>query len=172
MGLLGGEALALRCGTELVDEGDYAYEVRQACGEPDAIRRLGDRLHREFLLDEAIWYYDFGPTRFLHALHFREGRLRRLETAERGPTGPADGRCVPSEIVIGMPAFRLLEVCGKPIQKEARYGGLSRRSRHSSYPVVQRVLVEEWIYVFDDRYLPRIIRLEDGEVVSVETKTR
>lgn len=170
-GLLGaGEAAALRCGTDLITEGDYAYEVRRACGEPDAIRPLGDPLYRDRGPSEEIWYYDFGDNRFLRALHFREGRLRRIETADRGMgAGEGDGDCRPNEIVAGMSSYRLLRICGEPVQRERRFVRRSPDPRH--YPnLVEDVLVEEWIYEFDGGYLPRVVRLEDGEVVSVDTR--
>lgn len=165
-----GDAAALRCGNDLVTEGDFAYEVRRACGEPDAIQPLGDPLHRDHGPDEAIWYYDFGSNRFLRALHFREGRLRRIETPDRGAAaGSGDGRCRPNEIAAGMSSYRLLRTCGEPVQRERRF--VRRRPHPEHHPqLVRDVLVEEWIYEFDGGYLPRLVRLEDGQVVSVDTR--
>ena len=168
--LLPGEAAALRCGNDLVTEGDYAYEVRRACGEPDAIRPLGDPLYADYRPSEEIWYYDLGNNRFLRALHFRDGRLRRIETQERsGGRGDTDGRCRPGEIVEGMSSYRLLRACGEPVQRERRR--VRRHPAPGRAPhLVRDVLVEEWIYEFGGGYLPRLVRLEDGEVVSVETR--
>lgn len=169
-GLLGwGEAAALRCGSALVTEGDYAYEVRRACGEPEAIQPLGDPAYHDHGPSEEIWYYDLGDNRLLRALHFRNGRLRRIEVADRA-TGPGadDGRCRPNEIVAGMSSYRLLRACGEPAQRERRH------VRRDAYPgrhsgLVRDVLVEEWFYEFGPNRFARRVRLEDGEVVEVET---
>ena len=168
--LVAGEAPALRCGNELIDEGDYSYEVRRACGEPDAIQPLGSARHRDYRPSEEIWYYDLGSNRFLRALYFREGRLRRIETERRGGgDATADGDCRPQEIVAGMSSYRLLRACGEPVQRERRY--VARKPSPERYPhLVEDVLVEEWIYEFGETYLPRLVVLEDGEVVRVDTR--
>jgi hypothetical protein len=163
-------AHALRCGTSLVSVGDYAYEVRQACGEPDAVQPLDDPHHRDYGPSEERWYYDFGDNRFLRVLHFREGRLRRIETSDRGlGAGEGDRDCRPNEIAVGMSSYRLLRICGEPVQRERRH--VRRKPAPDKYPHwVTDVLVEKWIYDFGSTYLARIVRLEDGEVVSVDTR--
>lgn len=164
-----GEAAALRCGGDLVTEGDHAYEVRRACGEPAAIQPLDDPAYHDRGPSEEIWYYDLGDNRLLRALHFREGRLRRIEVADRATgSGGGDGRCRPNEIVAGMSSYRLLRVCGEPVQRERRH------VRRQAYPqgqsgLVHDVLVEEWFYEFGPNRFDRRVRLEDGEVVAVET---
>ena len=160
----------MRCGTQLISEGDFAYEVRRACGSPSAVQPLGSPLYRDHGPSEELWYYDFGDNRLVRVLHFREGRLRRITTSERGLSpGEGDGRCTPADISAGMSSYRLLRICGEPVQRERRY------VRRSPYPerhphLVQDVLVEEWIYEFGSTYLARLVRLEDGTVVSVETR--
>ena len=168
--LVSGEAAALRCGNDLITQGDYAYEVRRACGDPDAIQALGDPIHRDYGPSEEIWYYDFGGNRFIRVLHFRDGRLRRVETADQGlEAGEADGDCRPNEINVGMSSYHLIRICGEPVQRERRY--LRRSPDPHRYPhLVEDVLVEEWIYEFGSNYLARLVRLEDGEVVSVDTR--
>lgn len=44
-------ASAMRCGTQLILEGDNAFDVRTACGEPDYVEDRG------VYKDAAIWWY-------------------------------------------------------------------------------------------------------------------
>lgn len=163
------EAAALRCVGDLVTEGDYAYEVRRVCGEPAAIQPLDDPAHHDHGPSEEIWYYDLGDNRLLRALHFLEGRLRRIEVTDRATgSGEGDGRCRPAEIVAGMSSYRLLQACGEPAQRERRH------VRRQAFPqgqsgLVHDVLVEQWFYEFGPNRFDRRVRLEDGEVVDVET---
>jgi hypothetical protein len=51
VGMLAGlnsDAAAMRCGTELVDDGDTQHDVALKCGEPTVV-------------DQNRWIYDLGP---------------------------------------------------------------------------------------------------------------
>ena len=60
-------ALALRCNSDLVQEGDTKFEVIERCGEPITIEFVGYRLdgfgNRDLLIEHLIygpkkgWYY-------------------------------------------------------------------------------------------------------------------
>lgn len=80
---------SLRCGVELVSEGQYAFEVLERCGEP-----LYQRTHVEYRgydvgpfwavqvqVDE--WVYDLGQVKFRRLLRFEDGRLMRIELLDR-----------------------------------------------------------------------------------------
>lgn len=165
--LLPGRAEALRCNGSLVDEGDPAFEVREACGPPDYVQPLYAHGHDHVL--EELWYYNFGPQRLLRELRFRNGRLQRIRTPGRGfRERDRVGDCVPVDVNAGMTAYELLSRCGEPVQREARRllrrdhrGGVKHGYRH--------VWIEDWYYPFGDQYLNRRVRLTDGRVTDIDT---
>ncbi|MGR8929666.1 MAG: DUF2845 domain-containing protein [Gammaproteobacteria bacterium] len=92
LSLMIGDALAFRCGRQLVQVGDHQAEVLEKCGEPEwtdqrmALR--GTRLrhpygalvedrYEEVVIDE--WLYNFGPRKFKQFLQFENGILRKIE---------------------------------------------------------------------------------------------
>ncbi|MDX1608906.1 MAG: DUF2845 domain-containing protein [Halofilum sp. (in: g-proteobacteria)] len=161
-------AQALRCGTELVREGDAQFEVRRACGEPDWVAAY----HDGHASDREIWHYNFGPNELIRVLRFRDGRLQRIRTAGRGfRAQAAPGGCRPGELLAGMSALEVLHRCGEPVQRELRGvvdrvhpRGLGHRPRR-----FRRVLVEDWYYDFGSGYLARRLELVDGIVARIET---
>lgn len=75
-------AAALRCGTDLVVEGDSVVKLLDSCGEPT----YGDAA---LFLDTAEWTYNFGPDEFMHRVLIRDGRVERIEELGRGIEPPA-----------------------------------------------------------------------------------
>lgn len=98
-------ALALRCGSALVVEGQSKFEVLQRCGAPaytdehieyraggtnPTIPRPLDSLGqtypfpvtREVSVEQ--WIYNFGPTQLMSSLTFENGRLIKIETLSYG----------------------------------------------------------------------------------------
>ena len=78
---------AMRCGTELVVEGDSVLKLLEACGEPDmGVAALGPT--------NAEWIYNFGPDEFMKRVVIRDGQVERIEELGRGfvpsPTDPTD----------------------------------------------------------------------------------
>lgn len=173
-----GAAATLRCDDGLVDEGDRKYTVLRACGEPT----FRDRRARAFvpgqgfLPVEEVWYYDFGSTRLIRVLHFREGRLTRIDAGERG-TGPGGSRpCDPARLGRGTSKYELLERCGEPDFRDsyeafhsAHGAGLTADPHDHTAVAVE---VEEWSYEFGDNRFIRHFKLVNGEVVEVELGDR
>lgn len=162
-------AEALRCGNDLVREGDPAYQVQRACGEPDWTRSW----HPDYGVRDEIWHYNFGPGELIRVMHFRDGRLRRIEAAGRGfRESDEPGSCRPLEVEKGMSAHELLQRCGKPVQRETsrmQYpGDRGALSHHKHHHRFQSVFVEDWYYEFGSGHLPRRIRLMDGIVAEIE----
>lgn len=95
--LISTDALALRCGRQLIHRGDHKSEVLDKCGEPDwaeertAVR--GSRLRHpkgaleisefeEVLIEE--WTYNFGPRKFKQLLQFENGILVEIQSLGHG----------------------------------------------------------------------------------------
>lgn len=166
-----GIAGAMRCGNELIREGDRTYEVRQACGHPDHIEKQADA-HLEglgYVGVREVWYYDRGGNAFVRRLTFREGRLSHIETI--GRSGKAVGGCDPHFIDEGLSSYQLLAECGEPTAKESwhEYG----RFKIGSHEIVSgRVEIEEWVYDFGPQHFIRFVRIIEGRVVKVELGDR
>jgi len=74
---------ALRCGTDLVTEGDSVVKLLEACGDPTT----GDP---DLYLDTAEWTYNFGPEEFMYRVLIRDGAVERIEELDRGVVQPFD----------------------------------------------------------------------------------
>jgi len=97
---LNGPAWGMRCGSNLVVEGDTKYQVYQRCGNPDfqdtrtiyrSVRIRGSGLGEPGLdvfetipvqLDE--WTYNFGPERFVEQVIFENGRVINIRPLDYG----------------------------------------------------------------------------------------
>jgi hypothetical protein len=92
-----GTVLALDCHGRLVVIGASPWEVKERCGEPSAIedvmRHLPQRAYDPtshatvYILvpvQQSIWTYNFGSTRFLYYLTFQESKLIDITTGDYG----------------------------------------------------------------------------------------
>ena len=87
LGLVSTDAMALRCGNQLVSEGMTRYEVRKRCGDPDDSQVRYETHYRRTALDESVaveveideWLYDFGSNPLDRRLIFINGRLFKEE---------------------------------------------------------------------------------------------
>lgn len=91
-------AETLRCGDDLITEGDPMARVLRLCGEPVDVQRtvalreptywIGGRLvraaggWREVPIE--TWTYNFGPSRFMRRLRFEDGAVVSIETLGYG----------------------------------------------------------------------------------------
>lgn len=95
---------SVRCGTRLVFIGDETAVAVDACGQPDHaeqweegenawIQQRFDYREERYIAPRLIkgpirvevWTYDLGPGRFNRRLYFRNGKLNRIESVEKGP---------------------------------------------------------------------------------------
>ena len=94
-------ALALDGHGRLVVLGASPWEVKGRCGEPSAIddvtKHLAPRAYDPISqipvdilvpVQQSIWMYNVGPTRFLYDLTFQEGKLIDMTTSDDGQTWP------------------------------------------------------------------------------------
>ncbi len=85
-------AEALRCGSDLVEMGDFKADVLMKCGEPflkdtvyvdndERVTGAVDKHGHCLAIDQ--WTYNPGPGQFLTVLDFRAGRLVRIRYGGR-----------------------------------------------------------------------------------------
>ena len=105
-----GQAMAFRCGAELVTIGDTRDEVRYICGQPQSVEAWTEELLSPYPLEPYIpygyrhdrryvnpypyqpsrivrveeWVYNQGSSRLIRYLRFENGRLKKIETGGYG----------------------------------------------------------------------------------------
>ncbi len=167
------DARSLRCDGSLVSAGDRRIDVNTACGEPDLMVPVRHEVIVGYgvLPYEEIWYYNFGPQRFIRELRIRNGRIVAIESRGYGFRPDAPGRCSPEALKRGMTHLELVARCGDPDDREQR---VRRRYHDPQYPARGSTvtLEEEWIYNFGPRYFYRVLTLVDGRVQRVESGGR
>ncbi len=72
----------VRCGSKLVDVGDFAAYVLKRCGEPQSRQIISGAVGADSPVVEQ-WVYDFGTSTPLRVLTFVGGRLQRIEDGPR-----------------------------------------------------------------------------------------
>jgi hypothetical protein len=162
-------AEAMRCDGRLVTVGDRRFDVLAACGEPDLRVPVRLEVIGVYALPyEEIWYYNFGPSRFIQQLRFRQGRLESIDSAGYGFHPDAPGSCRPEDLRRDMTHLELVARCGEPVDREQRLRWLPY---DQGYPFARgrAVFEEEWIYDFGPDRFYRILTLVDGLVVKIET---
>ena len=85
-------ALALRCGSKLVNDGDHMSKILKYCGEPTSVqvrtvvRGYGYRhsypYSAEIIVEE--WTYNFGPRRFMQTITFENGLVVSVKQLRSG----------------------------------------------------------------------------------------
>jgi hypothetical protein len=169
-------ALGLRCGNNLVHEGDHVIEVLNKCGEPqwrerweDEVieRRFFDTLERQIVVMEE-WLYDFGPSRLLYILRFRNSRLESIATGDRGSRLSVDSCREGNILSIGDTKFEVLRKCGPPDFSESRDADelVIRRFDRSRRTTIR---IDEWTYNFGPRRFLLHLIFEDGRLKRMET---
>ena len=166
-GAAGGDSL--RCGGDLVAEGDRMFRVREQCGEPD-VAVVKNALHAGYpgyIPYEEQWQYNFGPQRQLRYLDFVNKELRRIQSGPSGFTRPAS-RCKPNRLETGISRLELLGRCGEPDRTAERVSPRPYRRQPGGLLYPEGVPVTDWIYTFDGNRFTRVVSLIDGWVVRVD----
>jgi uncharacterized protein DUF2845 len=92
-----GLAWALDCEGRLISEGQAPWEVQAICGEPTQVDDSVEIVlqpaydvfgpvvdHLPVAVPKSVWTYNFGPSRLIYRLTFRDGKLTRIETGGYG----------------------------------------------------------------------------------------
>lgn len=169
-------ALALRCGSDLIHEGDHTFEVLNACGEPlwrerwenQNLERTGfDTLEKRAVIVEE-WIYDFGPNRLLHILRFRNNRLVDIETGDRGRrlafNTCRDGRM----LSIGDTKVEVVRKCGVPDYSDSRENE-RLVLEHLDEARKMTIRIDEWTYNFGPHRFLYHLTFENGRLKEIET---
>ncbi|HSW14251.1 MAG TPA: DUF2845 domain-containing protein [Solimonas sp.] len=169
---------ALRCGSRLVSEGDRTADLIAACGEPAYRDQRGFHRHGHYYPDSEEWYYNFGPSQLLRVIRLRNARIVSIDADGYGYNEGDARACESGHLVPGLSRFRLQRMCGEPLTRKSVdvYRRLEDRPSQqypsgygNAYEPVHR---EEWVYNFGSRYLMRILTIEDGRIVDVESGSR
>jgi len=74
---------ALRCGNELVSEGDFKFEVINKCGEPNLQEVVGYTINKYQKRELIIEHLVFGPwNKNYYVLTFIGGKLSKIEAVK------------------------------------------------------------------------------------------
>lgn len=169
---------AMRCGSRLVAEGDRAADLIATCGEP-AYRdvRSWRQPNGNTLADVEEWYYNFGPSQLLRVVRLRNGRIVSIDADGYGYYESPRRNCDTTALVPGLSKFRLLEMCGEPLTRRSVQVLRQLDDGWRRYPPgygdhYEAVHREEWVYNFGSSNLMRILTIEDGRIVDVESGSR
>jgi hypothetical protein len=169
-------AHALRCGNRLVTNGDFEFQVRNRCGSPywieDHYQTLvagDDRVEVVQPVEYSAWYFNFGANRLLVRLLFRDGRLVREDTLNRG-VAELGSACSPARLSEGISSGELVAYCGEPSSRNVQPTLLSRRIGANLYRQSDSYR-EDWIYDFGGDFV-YLLHLARGQVESVEQVAR
>jgi len=176
-----GASSNVRCGNDLVSLGDTKAEVIIKCGIPswkntwrnEIIDNVNAADELRMSVDRERWIYNFGPNSFLRFLLFENNRLIDISTGgygydEKHPTiKPCDG----DEVKKDLTQYDVLQRCGEPFFKDTRLEErLIGQDKNSKRLVVIRI--DEWTYNFGPTRFMRILRFENGKLVTIETGDR
>lgn len=164
---------AFRCGTGLVDVGDWPVEVKERCGEPDYVAIYPEATLPGLGIVQTVehWYYNPGPSSFIRRLVFRNGRLQSQDSLGYGFLPGAAGDCNPRVLNDGMSEFEVVKRCGEPLSRRITWVVPDEYSRYSEWRgSLQGVYpVEEWMYEFGSNQFRRIVTFRDGRITEVES---
>ncbi|MGE4088211.1 MAG: DUF2845 domain-containing protein [Immundisolibacter sp.] len=77
-----GAAAGIRCGSKLIDVGDFSAYVLERCGEPKSRQVISGSIGADSPVIEQ-WVYDFGSRKPLRILTIVGGRVTRIEDSGR-----------------------------------------------------------------------------------------
>lgn len=170
-------AASMRCNGKIVSTGDSRFTVLTRCGEPsgrvDWEEEISEfispfeKVSRFITVEE--WVYNFGPTRFIRVLSFRDGVLTDIQTRDYGfPRDARPGFPCRDEADMGDTQVEILIKCGPPAYKEVREAETARRlDRFRRRRILIRV--EEWYYNYGPAYFIDILVFENGRLVNMRT---
>lgn len=163
---------SFRCGSALVNQGDWPIEVEERCGQPDYVAQYPQAVIPGLgvVQTEEHWYYNRGPQSFIRRLVFRNGKLHREDSLGYGFYPDNAGPCTTGALQEGISEFEVMARCGDPLSRQVTWQVVTPHRAGSglaaeSYPVP----VEEWLYELSNTQFRRVITLRNGRVIDVES---
>jgi len=166
-------AHALRCGNRITSSGNYDFQVRDRCGEPywieDHYRLIVFGADSPIQTTQQIvytaWFYNFGSSRLLVRMLFRDGRLLREDTLGYGVNNIGDS-CGPAKLIQGVSSGELIAYCGEPLSHNVQPGTTLRRLGLGVFSETENYR-EDWVYDLGGDFL-YIVHLRDGYAEAID----
>ncbi len=163
---------ALRCGSSLVSDGAWPYEVEESCGAPDYIAAYPTATLPGLgvVQTEEHWYYNPGPQRFIRRVIFRNGKLVRVDDQGYGFHVPESPSCDPGTLRHARTEYELIARCGEPVSKRVEWQTPATHSYPRHGYALQPVLIQQWLYDFARNQFRQVVTLRNGRVVDIESR--
>jgi hypothetical protein len=92
LGLAPSLAMAIRCGSQIIDKGTSSAEVAAFCGNPTQVNNRGGYIGAEPDSGDPhqieIWTYNFGPNMLMERIEFRDGVVVEIQSLGYGFNEP------------------------------------------------------------------------------------
>lgn len=163
---------ALRCGSSLVSEGAWPFEVKQTCGPPDYIAEYPTATAPGLgvVQTEEHWYYNPGPQRFIRRVVFRNGKLAGVDDLGYGFHVSDSPNCDLNTLRHAKTEYELIARCGAPASKRVEWKTPSIHKRSETWKSLQPVLVQKWLYEFPSNQFRQVVTLRNGQVVDIASR--
>ncbi|MBF0493140.1 MAG: DUF2845 domain-containing protein [Deltaproteobacteria bacterium] len=169
--LLSRTSFALRCGNQIVSEGDTSAQVLAKCGEPQirddqqqqTVEKLGSEYIHKISIPVEDWIYDFGSNRLVQVLRFENNRLSKISSGGYGGYKNNPERCQNSfsYVSIGETKAQILLKCGLPSWKSSEEEIL-KVIKSGPYSEYLKSNIEIWNYQMDVKNPVRVLRFRNG----------
>jgi hypothetical protein len=185
---------SIRCAGGIVSTGDSKLDLLGKCGPPTLVEARTDEqlrfsstpdgregVGRRTSVTVERWTYDFGPQRFVQHVVVAFGRVEAVERGGHGHGAPARpgaepiprARCGQLAFREGERTYDLLARCGEPAVRDVkvvtRFAKVTSPDGTETEAVAGTTTVERWTYDLGPRAFVRLVTLEDGRVVRVDT---
>ncbi len=172
-------SFALRCGNQIVSEGDTSAQVLSKCGEPhirdeqeqQSIEKFGSEYIHKISIPVEDWVYDFGSNRLVQVLRFENNRLSKISSGGYGGIKKDPLRCQNSLnfVSIAETKAQVLLKCGMPSWKSSEEEIL-RVIKNGPYKEYLKSNIEIWNYQPDIKNPVRVFRFRNGVVERMESE--
>ncbi len=169
--LPGAAQSAFRCGSALVDVGDWQVEVEERCGTPDYIAIYPAQSIAGLGVTETIehWYYNPGPHGLIRRLEFRNGELRREQSLGYGFHANNPRRCTSRFLREGLSEFEVVGHCGEPLSQRIYWRSHADSRYRGPRAGIAVIPVKEWLFEFGANEFRRVVILHNGVVTEVRS---